>query len=144
MLLSQAALAGRVTDEGWRIRKDGTRFWASVVITALYNHNGDIKGFAKITRDMTDHKQMEDHLHETVLGLEQAKKDLLDRSLSTTVATHELRSPLAAIKALIDNLFEGVAGELPENAVHGSDSPENAQLEIDFFFSPDEICPRPE
>ena len=63
---------------------------------------------------MTDHKQLKDHLHETILGLEQAKKNLLDRSLSTTVATHELRSPLAAIKALIDNLFEGVAGELPE------------------------------
>lgn len=114
MLLSQAALAGRVTDEGWRLRKDGSRFWAFVVITALYNHNGEIKGFAKITRDMTDHKQLKDHLHETILGLEQAKKNLLDRSLSTTVATHELRSPLAAIKALIDNLFEGVAGELPE------------------------------
>ena len=114
MLLSEAAVAGRVTDEGWRVRKDGSRFWASVVITALYDQKGTLKGYAKITRDMTDRKQMEDHLHEAMLGLEQANKQLLDRSLSITVATHELRSPLAAIKALIDNLFEGVAGELPE------------------------------
>ncbi len=118
MLLSQAAVAGRVTDEGWRVRKNGSRFWASVVITALYNKKGEIKGYAKITRDMTDRKQLEDHLHETVLRLEQAKKEALDKSLSTTVATHELRSPLTAIKALIDNLFEGVAGELPEKVFY--------------------------
>ena len=117
-LLSEAEVAGRVADEGWRVRKDGSRFWASVVITALYDQKGIVQGYAKITRDMTDRKQMEDHLHETMLRLEQANKQLLDRSLSITVATHELRSPLAAIKALNDNLFEGVAGELPEKVFY--------------------------
>jgi PAS domain S-box len=118
MLLSRAARAGRATDEGWRVRKDGSRFWASVVITALFDQEGAIKGYAKITRDMTDRKVMEDHLHETLLRLEQANKKLeeLDqlKSLSISVATHELRSPLTAVKAYVDNLFEGVAGELPE------------------------------
>jgi PAS domain S-box-containing protein len=118
MLLSQAARAGRVTDEGWRVRKDGSHFWASVVITALYNGKGKIKGYAKITRDMTERKQFEDDLHDTLFLLERANKKLeeLDylKTLSISVTTHELRSPLTAIKAYIDNLFEGLAGELPE------------------------------
>lgn len=122
MLLSHAAQAGRVTDEGWRVRKDGSRFWAFVVITALYNDKGKIKGYAKITRDITERKQMEDHLHETLLRLEQANKQLEElnqlKSLSISVASHELRSPLAAIKGYIDNLFEGVAGEIPDKVFH--------------------------
>jgi PAS domain S-box-containing protein len=122
MLLAQAARDSRVTDEGWRVRKDGSRFWAFVVITALYNPNGTTKGYAKITRDMTDRRQMEDHLHETLRRLEQANTKLeeLDqlKSLSVSVATHELRSPLTAIKAYLDNLLEGVAGELPEKAFY--------------------------
>ena len=117
-LLSEALRAGRVTDEGWRIRKDGSRFWASVVITALYNPQGAVEGLAKITRDITERKQREDHLRQTLLHLEQANKQLSDKTLSTTVATHEVRSPLAAIKALTDNLFEGVAGELPDKVFY--------------------------
>jgi PAS domain S-box-containing protein len=118
MLLSQAARDGRVSDEGWRVRKDGSHFWASIVITALYNRKGEIQGYAKIAQDMTDRKQMEDELHDTLFLLEQANKKLeeLDylKTLSISVATHELRSPLTSIKAYLDNLFEGVAGELPE------------------------------
>src|SRR5215217_1223569 len=121
-LLSQAARAGRVTDEGWRVRKDGSRFWALVVITALYNPKRELQGYAKITRDMTDRRQLEDHLHETLQHLQQANRKLeeLDqlKSLSVSVATHELRSPLTAIKAHVDNLVEGVAGELPGKVIH--------------------------
>jgi PAS domain S-box-containing protein len=121
-LLSQAAQAGRVTDEGWRVRKDGSRFWAFVVITALYNSQRELQGYAKITRDMTDRRQLEDHLHATLKRLEQANRTLeeLDqlKSVSVSVATHELRSPLTAIKAHVDNLVEGVAGELPDKVIH--------------------------
>jgi len=63
MLLSHAAQAGRVTDEGWRVRKDGTNFWASIVITALYNRKGEVQGYAKITQDMTERKRAEMALH---------------------------------------------------------------------------------
>jgi len=122
MLLSHAAQAGRVTDEGWRVRKDGTNFWASIVITALYNRKGEVQGYAKITQDMTERKQMEDDLHDTLFLLEQANKKLEEvdylKTLSISVATHELRSPLTAIKAYLDNLFEGVAGELPEKVFY--------------------------
>lgn len=60
--LQIATRAGRVEDEGWRIRKDGTRFWANVVITALRDHNGTLVGFAKVTRDLTERRSAEEAL----------------------------------------------------------------------------------
>src|SRR5262249_24649088 len=61
-LLRTALDAGRVETEGWRLRKDGTRFWASVVITALHGPDGTHRGFAKVTRDLTGRKRNEDAL----------------------------------------------------------------------------------
>jgi len=55
--LATAATQGRIEDEGWRVRKDGSRFWANVVITALRDEQGRLRGFGKITRDMTDRKR---------------------------------------------------------------------------------------
>lgn len=60
--LEVASVTGRFEDEGWRVRKDGSRFWASVVITALRDEGGRTHGFLKITRDMTDRKQAEEKL----------------------------------------------------------------------------------
>ena len=60
MELDVAARDGRFEDEGWRIRKDGTRFWANVVITPLRNAAGDLIGFAKVTRDMTERRRVEE------------------------------------------------------------------------------------
>ena len=59
-LLSTAARVGQAEDEGWRVRKDGSRFWASVLITALRNEHGSLVGFAKITRDLTDRRAAEE------------------------------------------------------------------------------------
>lgn len=59
-LLAAAASRGRVEDEGWRVRKGGSRLWANVVITAVYDESGDLLGFAKITRDMTERRRLED------------------------------------------------------------------------------------
>jgi PAS domain S-box-containing protein len=77
---------GRCEDENWRIRKDGTRFWASVVITALYDQSGKHIGFSKVTRDLTDKRR--------VLALEDE-----GRRVTTFLAMlgHELRNPLAPI-----------------------------------------------
>jgi len=58
-LLMIARTEGRVEDEGWRVRKDGTRFWADVVITPLFD-NGQLVGYAKVTRDVSDRRQMEE------------------------------------------------------------------------------------
>src|SRR5438067_510839 len=60
--LEVAIAEGAIEDEGWRIRKDGTRFWANVVITAVRDAKGELRGFAKITRDLTDRKRAEDAL----------------------------------------------------------------------------------
>ncbi|MDB5340343.1 MAG: luxQ 5, partial [Planctomycetaceae bacterium] len=59
--IQMAESEGRFEDEGWRIRKDGTRFWANVVITALRDENGNLVGFSKITRDMTERKKSEEN-----------------------------------------------------------------------------------
>ncbi len=63
--LKVATQEGRFEDEGWRIRKDGSRFWANVVITALRDDNGKLVAFAKITRDLTDRKRHEEALRQS-------------------------------------------------------------------------------
>ena len=85
--LEIARAQGRVEDEGWRIRKDGTRFWANIIITALYDATGRLRGFAKITRDMTERKRIE--------ALEEADR-LMNEFLA--MLSHELRNPLAPIR----------------------------------------------
>src|SRR6185503_9770516 len=57
-----AARDGRFEDEGWRVRKDGTRFWANVVITALRDAGGELVGFAKVTRDLSEVRRAEQAL----------------------------------------------------------------------------------
>jgi len=57
-ILAEAAKEGRAEDDGWRVRKDGSRFWASVVITALHDENGQVVGFTKVTRDITERKRV--------------------------------------------------------------------------------------
>src|SRR6266511_4638066 len=57
--LEIAVAEGRLEDEGWRVRKDGTRFWANVVITALFDEAGKLRGFGKVTRDMTERRAAE-------------------------------------------------------------------------------------
>ena len=71
MLLEKAKKNGRVEDEGWRVRKDGSQFWADVVITALYDKTAKLRGFAKVTRDLTGRKQSEESLREARESLEQ-------------------------------------------------------------------------
>lgn len=84
--LEMALREGRFEDEGWRIRKDGSRFWASVVITALHDQNGNHRGFTKVTRDLTERRR--------ISALEDE-----GRRMTTFLAMlgHELRNPLAPI-----------------------------------------------
>ncbi len=64
--LERAVSEGRVEDEGWRLRKDGSRFWADVVITALFDpETGELRGFGKVTRDLTERKQAEERLRQS-------------------------------------------------------------------------------
>ncbi|WP_226483243.1 PAS domain S-box protein [Natrinema amylolyticum] len=109
-LLAQAAAQGRIADEGWRIRKDGSRFWASVVITALYDDDGELRGFAKITRDLTERKRREDRL----TALDEMGRHLLEtetpREVSETVidaAEGDLDLPITSI-----TLYDDESGTL--------------------------------
>lgn len=63
--LEAALKIGRFEDEGWRIRKDGSRFWANVVITAMYDDAGNLLGFSKVTRDLTQRRKTEERLRES-------------------------------------------------------------------------------
>jgi PAS domain S-box-containing protein len=63
--LRRAEMNGRFEEEGWRIRKDGSRFWANVVITALRNPDGTLAGFGKVTRDLTERRAHEEALRES-------------------------------------------------------------------------------
>ena len=85
--LAVAKSQGRYEDEGWRVRKDGTRFWANVVITPLYDQDGQFRGFAKVTRDMTGLKRIE--------SLEQRERQTNE---FLAMLGHELRNPLAAVR----------------------------------------------
>jgi PAS domain S-box-containing protein len=92
--LDLAALNGRYEDEGWRVRKDGSTFWANVVFTAIRDQAGSLRGFAKLTRDLTERNKVEAILT-TARAI--AEKANLAKSDFLSSMSHELRSPLNAI-----------------------------------------------
>jgi PAS domain S-box-containing protein len=107
--LKVAAEQGRFEDEGWRVRKDGSRFWANVVITALHDGTGQLRGFAKVTRDITEHKRTQELIMRAKEEAERASK-FKDQFLSTM--SHELRTPLNAVLGFSDLLADERYGPL--------------------------------
>jgi len=99
--LEIAAREGRFEDEGWRLRKDGTRFWANVVITALRNPAGELIGFAKVTRDLTERR----HLEQEQLRLTRAEEAIRLRDEFLSLASHELRTPLTVLQLQLDTMM---------------------------------------
>ena len=95
--LEVALREGKVEDEGWRLKKDGSRFWANVLITPVYRH-GVLTGFSKVTRDLTERKAGEARL---IAAYEEASK-----SDSLANMSHEIRTPmhgmLSALSLLTD------------------------------------------
>jgi PAS domain S-box-containing protein len=98
--LETAAAQGRWEDEGWRVRKDGSRFWANVVITALRDETDRLRGFVKITRDITERR----HLEEAKL---RAERLAAVGSMSAKLA-HEIRNPLGSIRLNLDSVRDEV------------------------------------
>ncbi|SOZ64733.1 two-component regulatory system protein; signal transduction histidine kinase ATPase [Cupriavidus taiwanensis] len=88
--LDLARRAGRVEDEGWRVRKDGSLFWANVTLTAVYDDSRALRGFAKVTRDMSERRRREE--------LERSSQRL-NEFLATL--SHELRNPLAPVRSAL-------------------------------------------
>jgi PAS domain S-box-containing protein len=94
--LEAAAAEGRYEEEGWRLRKDGSAFWANVVITALRDSSGELIGYAKVTRDVTERKRL----------LEDLEASAAERQQLLAVTAHELRTPVAVVKGFVSTLDE--------------------------------------
>lgn len=101
-LIKEAADTGRAIHEGWRLRKDGTRFWGSITITALHDDEQNIIGFAKVTRDLSERKLAEDRAKQYAIDLENRNKEL---EQFVYIASHDLQEPMRKIQTFIQ-LFE--------------------------------------
>jgi len=104
-ILQEAVQNNRASQEGWRIRKDGTRFWGSTVITALHNKENELIGFSKVTRDLTERKMAEETLKEYTERLEHNNQELEQFAY---VASHDLKEPLRKI-ITFGNMLESSA-----------------------------------
>jgi len=122
--LKAAETQGIHRGEGWRLRKDGSRFWAHVVLTALRDTEGNLYGFSKVTRDMTKQKEAEEHIWQLNEGLE---RRVLERTAQLAAAnqeleafsysvSHDLRAPLRHIMGFAEILQRNEAGHLEEES----------------------------
>jgi PAS domain S-box-containing protein len=109
-LLMQAVEKGKVVHEGWRLRKDGSKFWGYVVITALHDDEQEIIGFSKVTRDLTAQKHADDLLKANSIELARKNKslELLNEEINSFayVASHDLKEPLRKIRAFTSRIEE--------------------------------------
>lgn len=116
-LLQLARTKGRAVQQGWRVRKDGSLFWASVVITAVHNKNNDVIGFSKVTHDLTEKKRIDDKIKLNALELEQKNAELEDMNKELQsfayISSHDLQEPLRKIQTfasqIIDREFENLS-----------------------------------
>jgi PAS domain S-box-containing protein len=110
-VLAMAEALGRFEDEGWRVRKDGSRFCANVVITALRNAAGDLVGYSKITRDRTERHKREEALtqnEERLRRQSEALGDVVQRMRdSIAIVSHELRNSLGPIQLAASLMAKG-------------------------------------
>jgi PAS domain S-box-containing protein len=121
--LEKARQEGRALDEGWRVRKDGSKFWANVVLTALRNESGKVIGFAKVTRDFTEKKEAQRLLEESQHRLQESEKSLRQLSLRLLQSQDEERRRIArdlhdslgqylsVLKMKLDSLANAAAGK---------------------------------
>jgi PAS domain S-box-containing protein len=115
-VLQEAARNGRYEAEGWRIRKDGSRFWANIVLTAMLDpQTGSLRGFAKVTRDLTERRRIEEEARLAAtqaaserVRAEDARKAVEQRDEFISIAAHELKTPITALALRLDGLGEAL------------------------------------
>ena len=110
-LIGQAIKNGKALHEGWRVRKDGTTFWGSIVITALHDANNNVIGFTKVTRDLTERKLAEDKLQQYTQDLEFQNNELKQFNY---VASHDIKEPLRKVLYYNSYINDRSANLLPE------------------------------
>jgi PAS domain S-box-containing protein len=115
--LATARRVGRAEDEGWRVRKDGKRFWARVVVSALYDAEGHLRGFAKVTQDLSNRRHIQD--------LEKAARHVQE---FIAMLAHELRNPLAPIRGAVDLMGKLPAADPAQKALRETIERQSAQL----------------
>lgn len=142
-VLQVAAEEGRFEDEGWRLRKDGSPFWANVIIAALRDADGQLHGFAKVTRDLSDRKRAE-ALQEAGINREQlleaernarieAQRAVQIKDDFLATLSHELRTPLHAILGWAQ-VFKGPRALKAEELARGTDAIErNARAQVQLI-----------
>jgi PAS domain S-box-containing protein len=134
--LKEAVRQGRYEEEGWRIRRDGTRFWASVTITAVRDEADRLVGFGKVTRDLTERKRTEDAMREATRLAEAANQT---KSEFLAAMSHELRTPLNAIMGYAALLAGEIGGRLEpgqqEHVARISTASRHLLLQIDQILS---------
>lgn len=137
--LELALLVGRHEEEGWRVRKDGTRFWANLTLTALMDSKGELQGFAKITKDITEQKQkemeirmlnetLEKRVAERTADLEQMNKKLLALNATKdkffSIIAHDLRNPFSSLlgftELFCENYFDAEQSRHYSTIIHAS------------------------
>lgn len=118
-LLQLAREKGKAVQEGWRVRKDKSHFWASVVITAVHNKQNDVIGFSKVTHDLTEKKRADDKLKLNALELEQKNIELeqINKELQsfTYISSHDLQEPLRKIQTFASQIVDRELNNLSDS-----------------------------
>jgi PAS domain S-box-containing protein len=107
-VLEVARREGTCLSEGWRVRKDGTRFWADIVVTALRDPDGELYAYAKVTRDMSERRASEERERQLLAEREArsaAEEALRARERFLSIAAHELRTPVTTLRLSADLLL---------------------------------------
>src|SRR3954471_2057836 len=114
--LQQAAERGEYTGEGQRVRSDGSTFWAGITLTALYDEDGSLLGFAKVTRDLTARRAADALLHAAAVAAETARAEAVAASAAKSgflaTMSHEIRTPINAVLGYLDLLDLEMEGPL--------------------------------
>jgi PAS domain S-box-containing protein len=115
--LDVASRVGKFEEEGWRVRKDGSMFWANVLITAIRENDGTLIGFAKVTRDLTERRNAEQRALADARRLAESESANAAKAEFLTAMSHELRTPLNAIGGYTELLTLGLGGPVtPEQS----------------------------